>query len=80
MNTSCCQESNNKKKLADFNLWSNFYHKKTCIFQGLEDRIIKAFIPSIPVAVKRVISKKEKFPDFIRWSNFYHKKYGCFRD
>ena len=49
------------------------------MFQGLEDRVIQAFIPSIPVAVKRVISKKEKFPDFILWSNFYHKKIWMFQ-
>ena len=41
------------------------------MFQDLEDKIIQAFIPLIPVAVKRVISRK-KLADFILWSNFYH--------
>ena len=35
------------------------------MFQGLEDKIIQAFIPLISVAVKRVISRKKLADSFL---------------
>ena len=43
---SCCQESNKQeKKLADFILWSNFYHKKNLDVLGIKGQFIQAFVP-----------------------------------
>ena len=71
MNTSCCQESNKQKKTCRLHSLVSFLPQKIWMFQDLEDKIIQAFIPLIPVAVKRVISRK-KLADFILWSNFSH--------